>query len=78
MIFIYLKNIVEIHIVIKFNLDMLIFYQVTVRNKGGRIFLEQSVIISQSFARCNNGSNNASFKNLMKDVIILAQSIMGN
>ena len=42
-IFIDLNNIVEIHIVLKFKVDLLIFHQVTVKNKGGRIFLEQSV-----------------------------------
>jgi len=38
-----LKNIVKIHIVLKFESDLLIFHQITVKNKGGRIILEQSV-----------------------------------
>ena len=44
-IFIDLNNIVEIHIVLKFKVDLLIFHQVTMKNKGGRNILEQSVCI---------------------------------
>jgi len=43
--FVEIHNIVEIHIVLKFKLDLLIFHQDTVKNRGGRIILEQSVYV---------------------------------